>query len=117
MCPCLDFDSLDWLLDVGHGEKLTELAVAGNSTFGDQVSKELGRLKALKKLDVANTRVTGIGVLNLVGKSENTIEWLCLDGCESVGRDVVQLVRGMGISVSHRFTGDLKGGKKIRYRD
>lgn len=116
MCPRLDFDSLDWLLDLGHGEMLEELAVAGNFTFGDQVSKELGKVKALKRLDVSNTRISGIGVLNLLSRSGNAIEWLCLDGCEHVGHDAVQKFRGMGISVSHRL-GDTRGGKRIRYRD
>lgn len=117
MCPCLDFDSLDWLLDVGHGELLEGLVVAGNPTFGDQVSKELGKLKVLRRLDISNTRISGIGVLYLVSRSENTIEWLCLDGCEYVGYDAVQKVRGMGISVSHKLGSDLRGGKQVRYRD
>lgn len=116
MCPRLDFDSLDWLLDLGHGENLEELAVAGNFTFGDQVSKELGRVKVLKRLDVSNTRISGIGVLNLLSRSESTIEWVCLDGCEYVGHDAVQKFKGMGVSVSHRL-GAARGGKRIRYRD
>lgn len=117
MCPCLDFDSLDWLLDAGHGEELEELSVAGNSTFGDQVSKELGRLKSLKWLDISNTMISGIGLLHLVSRNENVIKWLCLDGCGYVGYDAVQKVRGMGIDVSHKLAGDLRGAKRVRYRD
>lgn len=116
MCPRLDFDSLDWLLGPGHGEILEELEVAGNSTFGDQVSKELGRVKLLKKLDASSTRISGIGVLNLLNRSENAIEWVCLDGCDSVGYDAVEKFRGMGISVSYKIS-DMRGGKRVRYRD
>lgn len=117
MCPRLDFDSLDWLLDLGHGEMLEELAVGGNPTFGDQVSKELGKAKALKRLDVSSTKISGIGVLNLVSRSGNVIESVCLDGCQYVGYDATQKFRGMGVSVSHRREGDTRGGKRIRYRD
>lgn len=114
MCPRIDFDSLDWLLDPGHGGVLEELDVAGN-VFGDQVSKELGRLKLLKRLDASRTKISGIGVLNLLNRSENAINYLCLDGCENVGFDAIEKFKGMGVSVSRKVGDSYKWAQKIRY--
>lgn len=114
MCSRINVDSLGWLLEAGHGDSLEELALAGNSTFGDEVTKELGRLRNLRKLNVAYTAISGIGVLNVVNRDKSKIEWLGIDMCQNVMHDAVDLVKKKGIAVSHRLY-DTKGGKRVRY--
>lgn len=119
MCPRLDFGAVDWLLPCGS--KLEELSVVGNSTFGDSVSKEMAGFKMLKRLDIGNTKITGIGLLNLIRMSQKEGSWGGLqyvgcDMCEGVGHDAVDVARKMGVTVSHRMLTEY-GGKKVRYSE
>lgn len=96
MCVKINACSLDWLLDAGHGKKLEFLSLRGNQTFGDQITKELGRLVELKWLDVGNTRISGIGVVNIINRRDSKLRWLGLDNCVAVGRDAIDLVLARG---------------------
>jgi hypothetical protein len=113
-CPQIDTDSLDWLMDAGHGENLEFLSLKGNQTFGDQVTKELGRMVNLTSLNVGGTKISGVGVVNLISRKNNRLQWLGLDNCSYVGRDAIEAVIAEGIEVSCRMA-EWKGGRKVRY--
>jgi hypothetical protein len=114
MCPKIDADSLDWLLDAGHGDNMEFLSLEGNQTFGDQVTRELGRMTNLKRLNVGNTKISGVGISSLIHRKESKLEWLGLDFCPNVGWDAIESVRAEGIEVSYQVA-LLKGGRKVRY--
>ena len=114
MCPRIDADSLSWLIEAGHGEKLEFLSLEGNPSFGDQVTKELGRMVNLKRLNVSNTKISGVGICNLVCRKESQLRWLNVDYCPNIGRDALDLVIAQGVKVSHRIE-QLKGARKLRY--
>ncbi|KAF8534825.1 hypothetical protein BDD12DRAFT_894964 [Trichophaea hybrida] len=114
MCPKIDAGSLDWLLDTGHGGNMEHLSLEGNQSFGDQVTRELGRMTNLKRLNVGNTKISGVGVSNLIYRKGSKLEWLGLDYCPNVGRDAIESVKAEGIEVSHKVE-SLKGGRKVRY--
>lgn len=99
MCPRIDLDSLDWLLDAGHGSNLEFLSVAGSPTFGDQVTKELGRMAKLKVLDMGLTRISGVGLLNLISREGSVLERVRVVGCPNLGYDAIQAARDLGIRV------------------
>jgi hypothetical protein len=114
MCPRIDADSLDWLLEAGLGDNLEFLSLHGNPKFGDQVTRELGRLANLKRFDIGNTKISGVGVSNLIHRNSSKLEWLGLDYCPNVGRDAIDMAIDMGLHVSHKSE-QLKGGRNIRY--
>lgn len=115
MCPRISANSMDWFLDTGHGDSLEYLSLAGNPTFTDEVSRELGRLKKLKKLDISYTRITGAGVANLVYRDGSQLEWLGLDNCIHVGRDAIDAAKAVGVTVSHRIDELVGRGRVVRY--
>ena len=83
----------------------------------DEVAILMARnLSRLQKLDVANSKITGVGVKALVIGLTSKLQHLCLDGCYSTNIDAVKLARGMGVNVAYGFTDRLRGAKTIRYR-
>lgn len=114
MCPRIDADYLNWLLDAGLGDNLEFFSLHGNPTFGDQLTRELGRLRNLKRLDIGNTKISSIGVSNLLYQGDSKLEWLGLDYCPNVMRDAITLATSMGVRASHKVE-QLKGGRKVRY--
>ena len=114
-CPKIDVDSLDWLLDAGLGARLEVLSLQGSPSFGDQVTREMGRLRALRRLNVGATRISGVGVANLVNRPGSRLEWLGLDYCPNVGRDAVELAIAAGVQVSNRVERIGAGGRRVRY--
>ncbi|KAI5785946.1 hypothetical protein EDC01DRAFT_198004 [Geopyxis carbonaria] len=114
MCPRIDTTSLSWLTESGLADCLLNLSVHGNSSFGDEISKELGALHRLESLDASYTKLSGIGVINLICQGSSNLVWLGLDMCENVGKDAVEYARTKGINISHKL-GVFKGGKKVRY--
>lgn len=114
MCPRVDTSSLTWLTETGLAECLLNLSVYGNPSFGDQISKELCGLRRLESLDASSTKISGIGVINLVCQATSHFLWLGLNMCDNVGKDAVEYARTNGVNISHNFSG-LKGGMKVRY--
>lgn len=114
-CPKIDADSLDWLVVSGLVENLEVLSLQGNLRFGDQVTKELGRMVKLRRLNVGSTRISGVGVSNLVHRKESRLEWLGLDYCPNVGVDATGIVKSMGVEVSCKVDKSFVKEKKLRY--
>ena len=111
-CIRVDASELSWLLDSGHCDYLEELKLAGLDTFDDQVTREMGRLKWLRAIDLSQTKVTGAGLMNIVngvGRErarklgrEKGLDWVNLEQCEGVGLDAIELARKLGVEVTYR---------------
>ena len=81
----------------------------------DEIAILIARnLPHLQKLDVANSRITGVGVKALVVGLQGKLEHLCLNGCHSTNIDAVKLARGMGVNVAYAFPDLLRGSRRIR---
>ena len=111
-CIWVDASELSWLLDSGHCDYLEELNLSGLTTFDDQVTREMGRLKWLRGIDLSRTKVTGAGLMNIVngvGKErarklgkEKGLDWVRLEQCEGVGLDAIELAWKLGVKVTYR---------------
>ncbi|KAF8417251.1 hypothetical protein EV426DRAFT_383769 [Tirmania nivea] len=110
-CSCIEAAELSWLLAEGHCDYLEELYLEGLSGFGDQVTREMGCLGWLKGLDISRTRVTGVGLMNIVngvGRKraekigrEKGVEWVKIVMCDWVGLDAIELARKLGVKVTY----------------
>ncbi|KAF8458064.1 hypothetical protein BGX38DRAFT_643022 [Terfezia claveryi] len=54
-CAGIDATELSWLLAEGHCDYLEELYLVGVTSFGDQVTREMGCLGWLKGIDISQT--------------------------------------------------------------
>lgn len=123
-CARIDVEELNWLMDDVNdveispnvGLNLEYLGLSGNVTFSDEFSRKFGRLKKLSKIDASRTRISGVGLMNLVNNPRGCVKEMLINGCE-VGIDAVELARKKGCVVRWRELGDkLKGGRQVRYR-
>ncbi|KAL9132243.1 MAG: hypothetical protein Q9217_000047 [Psora testacea] len=105
---------LSELIEEGFLENIEELKL-NQCDIGDEIVALLARrARRLERLDLEWTRVTGIGVKELVTNLRDTLRYLGLDSCRSTSIDAVQLARSMGLTVSFRFPDDARKGKKVR---
>lgn len=97
----------------------------GVTSFGDQVTREMGCLGWLKGIDISNTKITGAGLMNIVngvGRKraeemgrEKGVEWVRIIMCDSVGLDAIELARKMGVIVTYLAPkGSTLKGRKVR---
>ena len=68
----------------------------------------------LKRLSLANTKVSGVGVKAIVTALEGKLEYLDLDGCKQTSYDAVEWARSKVVRVDFSFPDGGRGGKKIR---
>ena len=94
-----------------------ENLVLKSCNVDDEIATLMARnLPRLQKLDVSNSKITGVGVKALVDGLKGKLEHLCLDGCYSTNIDAVKLAREMGVNVAYGFPDPLRGGRRIRQR-
>ncbi|KAF8473832.1 hypothetical protein BDZ91DRAFT_712644 [Kalaharituber pfeilii] len=155
--PYINCSSLSWLLgpqtpntkttthnssttasDISQGTyaspctHLTTLLLSQCPTFNDHLSLELHALSHLQFLDISLTKISGVGLVNIVkttgrlreevlsGKRQVGLEKVKIVGCDFVGRDAVEVVVGLGCEVEY-LEGSGQGrkggkgkGKKVR---
>lgn len=68
----------------------------------------------LRRLSLANTKVSGVGVKAVVTALGGKLEYLNLDGCRYTAYDAVEWARSKGIRVAFSFPESRRGGKKLR---
>ena len=113
-CIHLSTANLKELITQDYLEGVVDL-VLKSCNVDDEIAMLIARnLPRLQKLDVANSKITGVGVKALVVAREGKLEHLCLDGCFSTNIDAVKLARTKGVNVAFGFPDPLKGGKRIR---
>lgn len=115
-CIGLSTANLEELITHHYFEAVEDL-VLKSCNVDDKIAMLIARnVPHLKKLDLANTKITGVGVKALVVGLEGKLEHLCLDGCHSTGIDAVELARKKGVKVAFGFPDPLSGGRRIRQR-
>lgn len=115
-CISLSSANLKDLITNGYFEG-TEALILRSCDVDDEVAMLIARnLAHLTNLDLARTKVTGVGVKALVTRLEGKLENLCLDGCDLTSIDAVELARAKGVKVAFGFPDPLSGGRRIRQR-
>ena len=115
-CIALSRDNLEELITQGYLEGVEDL-VLKSCIIDDKIAMLIPKnLPRLKNLDLARTKITGVGVKALVMGLEGKLEHLCLDGCHSTSIDAVELARAMGVKVAFGFPDPLSGGRRIKQR-
>ncbi len=113
---CIDLSSVNLkeLITQGYLEGIEDLVLKA-CNVDDEIAILIARnLPRLKNLDLARTKITGVGVKALVVGLEAKLEHLCLDECHSTNIDAVTLARGMGVKVAFGFSDTLSKGRRIK---
>ena len=103
------------LIDSGYLTDIVDLTLKA-LPFDDYIAELLASQScALRSLDVAHTKITGVGVKSLLLKEGCKLEQLNLKGCHSVSIDAVEWARGQGVSVIFTFPeNELGKSKRVR---
>ena len=104
----------DLLAEQGYLEKVEELKL-NNCNVDDKVAIAIAEhCPVLRRLSLANTQITGVGVKAIVTALEGKLEYLNLDGCRNTSYDAVEWARSKGVRVAFSFSDRGRGGKKVR---
>lgn len=115
-CIALSSANLKEIVAHGYLDGVEEL-ILKSCNLDDEIAMLMARnIPRLRNLDLACTKITGVGVKALVIRLEGKLEQLCLDGCHSTNIDAVELARGMGVKVAFGFPDPLSGGRRITQR-
>ena len=115
-CIALSSADLKELITHGYLEAIEDM-VLKSCNIDDEMATLIARnIPRLKNLDLACTKITGVGVKALIIGLEGKLEHLCLDGCHSTSIDAVELARKLGVKVAFGFPDPLSGGRRIRQR-
>ena len=115
-CIALSSANLKELVTHGYLEGVEDL-VLKSCNIDDEIAMLTARnVLHLKNIDLACTKITGVGVKALIIGLEDTLEHLCLDGCHFTTIDAVEFARAKGVKVAFSFPEPLRGGRRIRQR-
>ena len=115
-CITLSSANLKELITQGYLEGIEDL-VLKSCNVNDEIAMLIARnLPRLKNLDLAYTKITGVGVKALVIGLEAKLEHLCLDLCPNINVDAVILARSMGVKIAFGFPDPLSKGRRIIQR-
>lgn len=93
-------------------EKLEEISLSRCQEKEEVILSILSKYPRLKRVDLSNTKITGITIKELMTKSGGSVEWLNLNECHKVSPDGVEYARGKGCHVERKFTAPVRS-----YRD
>ena len=103
-----------WLAEGGYLKKVEELKF-NNCDVDDGVAIAIAEnCSVLKRLSLANTKISGVGIKAIVTALEGKLEYLNLDGCKNTAYDAVEWTRSKGVRVAFSSLDRGRGGKKIR---
>ena len=113
-CIALSSVNLKELITEGYLERVEDL-VLRSCNVDDEIAVLIARnLPRLEDLDLACTKVSGVGVKALTIGLEGKLKRLRLDGCQSTNIDAVALARSTGVKVAFGFLDLWSGGRRIR---
>ena len=113
-CGQIDKVAVHGLCTSGYLDGIVDLRLA-YSDVDDQTAETLAvSCPKLRRLSLACTKITGVGVKALVQKSHGAFEELFINHCAGVSIDAVAYAKAHGINVSFRFPDNVKYGKRIR---
>ena len=108
----LQHEDLSKLIDSGYLTDIVDLTMKA-LPFDDHIAELLASQScALQSLNVAHTKITGVGVKSLLLKEGCKLEQLNLKGCHFVSIDAVEWARGQGVSVTFTFPENELGKSK-----
>lgn len=114
-CVSLSNANIKEIITQNYLEGIEELVLKSCNIDDEIAILMASNLPRLRKLNVANSKITGVGVKALLVGLKGKLQHLCLDGCYSTNIDAVNLARGMGVKVAYGFPDKLKGGRRIRH--
>ena len=104
----------EWLAQGGYLDKAEELKF-NNCDVDDELAIAVAEnCPVLKRLSLAYSKVSGVGVKAIVTALEGKLDYLNLDGCKNTAYDAVEWARSKGVRVAFSFLERGRGGKKIR---
>lgn len=113
-CYDIMYEHLEDLITLGLFKKIEILKLKA-CMINDEVAILLARNgPRLKVIDLACTKVSGVGVKALVTGLQGKLERLCLDECRSTSIDAVEFARSRGVKVAFGFPDSIGGGKRVR---
>ena len=113
-CLVLRCDLIDLILN-GYFTDILELGLSCCYVDDDIVALLVQHAPAIKRLQLACTNVTGVGIKSLV-TGLGRLEYLNLDNCHRCSRDAVDWANAKGVKTSFRFAVDTaRNGNKVRY--
>lgn len=80
---------------------LQELSIRGCEETEAGILKLLRRCPALRYLDAAFTRITGVAVKELMTREAGPLKWLGVNGCRELSPDAVEWARSLGTVVEY----------------
>ena len=93
----MDFNSLEWL--VKHGENLERLGIGGNSTVRDEMSKEVAKFKKLRYLGLHYSKISSIGVMNVINCLPGVLREVSISSCMNIGLEAFELATKFGVKL------------------
>ncbi|KAL8797027.1 MAG: hypothetical protein Q9195_000798 [Heterodermia aff. obscurata] len=114
----LQYNDLIQLIDSGYLTDIVDLTLRA-LPVDDHIAELLASQScALQSLNLAHTKITGVGVKSLLLKEGCQLKQLNLKGCHSVSIDAVEWARGQGVSVIFTFPeNELRKSKRVRIHD
>ena len=103
-----------WPVTEGWLAKVEELKF-NNCLVDDELAIAIAEnCPVLRRLSLANTKVSGVGVKAVVTALEGKLEYLNLDGCKNTAYDAVEWARSKNVRVAFSFSEPRRGAKKLR---
>lgn len=90
-----------------------ELSLACLHLTDRRALQVVGLFPNLRKLDLSNTKITGVAVKEFVGKGITSLK---LNECDDISTDAIEWARGKGISVEYKFPSQAAGAQGFAAR-
>ena len=116
-CFMLQSDNFQELVQLGYLDQVEELNLNKSSVDDAAVTLLSRRASSLKSLELARTKISGIGVKALVTGLPGKLKYLNLSDCRSTSVDAVDFARSRGVTVSYSFADAAGKGKKVTLRE
>ncbi|KAI9810245.1 MAG: hypothetical protein M1827_006379 [Pycnora praestabilis] len=109
-----DHSLVEALTNLGKLDHVIDLELRDSDITDHQLQVLAKRIHHLKRLDISNTQITGVGVKALVTNQKGKIECLVLNNCQGISEDAVTWARSMGVMVQYSFPDRLKGKNLLK---
>lgn len=110
----LSTSELEELTTSGYLESVEELKLGMCNVNDNQAIMLAKHAPNIKILCLENTKITGVGVKELVIALKGRLEFLRLDECHNCSVDANSWAISMGVKTSFKFPDQHRGGRKLR---
>ena len=114
-CLLLDAAPLLFLGELGYLKKIASLEVGCGDDIDDRCIESLIKhTPRLRKLTLAYTRVTGVGIKAIALKPQDKLEHLVLQHCLNISPDALDYVRAKGVKVDFLNEDTSRKSRKVQ---